>query len=243
MMEISTRIKPMKLLDYQNEIVNKIFKIADYIFRHEVSLKFSGFLLYGPPGNGKTEIAKQAAIKIDESDPANIYLVDGSNIASPKWGDAEEKLKKIFTEGPTDKVKIIIFDDIESTFIGRDIKIAQEWHFSINSEIFHLLDNMNNKDNKDNSKKTIHTLVIATTNKQDMVDPALISRLYPISVPELNKEQLKQFAEYSLTDSFYEVNINKILESIKIKIEQNKIKSLRDVEHEILLEVIENIGE
>ena len=235
-MEISTRIKEIKLLEYQNEIAKKIYKIADYVFKNDVSLKFSGFLLSGPPGNGKTEIAKQAAILISKGLPVKIFLLDGSDIASPKWGEAEEKLKKAFTENSDSKrieKRIIIFDDIESTLMSRDIEIAKEWHFSINSVAFHLLDDIDHS----------NTLVIATTNKPEMVDPALVSRLYPISIPALSKDQLKQFAEESMRMGGFEVNEDMILDSLNSKIDQEIIKTLRDVEHEILLEVVEMVGD
>lgn len=235
-MEISTRIRVTKLLYYQDAIVKKIVKIADYVFKNDVPLKFSGFLLTGPPGNGKTEIAKQAAASISKGAPVKIFLLDGSDIASPKWGEAEEKLKRAFTgstESNHTEKKIIIFDDIESTLMSRDVDISKEWHFSINSVAFHLLDDIDHS----------NTIVIATTNKPEMVDPALVSRLYPIAIPALNKDQLKQFAQYSLQNGGFDVDTQKVLKSLYIKISEGKVNSLRDVEHEILLEVVEMVGE
>ena len=232
-MELTTRIKETKLLEYQESIVNRIIKIANYVFRNEIKLKFAGFLLYGPPGNGKTEIAKQAAKRIKDANPAKILLVDGSDIASPRWGDAEEKLKKIFLGEANGEKRIIIFDDIESTLMSRDVEIAKEWHFSINSVVFHFLDDINHSD----------TIVIATTNKKEMVDPALISRLYPISVNLLSKPQLKQFLLDLLKDEDYGIDTFEIEKTIASKIEAGTVMSLRDIEHEILLEVVDKIGE
>jgi SpoVK/Ycf46/Vps4 family AAA+-type ATPase len=235
-MEINTRITATKLLYYQDTIVKNIVKISDYVFKNDTPLKFSGFLLSGPPGNGKTEIAKQAAASISKGTPVKIFLLDGSDIASPKWGEAEEKLKRAFTgstESNHTEKRIIIFDDIESTLMSRDLDISKEWHFSINSVVFHLLDDVDHS----------NTIVIATTNKPEMVDPALVSRLYPIAIPALNKDQLKQFAQNSLQNGGFDVDTEKVLKSLDIKISEGKIKSLRDVEHEILLEVVEMVGE
>ena len=109
--------------------------------------------------------------------------------------------------------------------MSRDIEIAKEWHFSINSVAFHLLDDIDHS----------NTLVIATTNKPEMVDPALVSRLYPLSIPALSKEQLKEFAEKSLGGGTFEVNTEQVLKSLESKIDQGKIKSLRDIEHETLI--------
>ncbi len=234
-METNIKIKDTKLLNYQDVIARKIVKIADYVFKNDVPLKFSGFLLSGPPGNGKTEIAKQAAAAINRGTPVKIFLLDGSDIASPKWGEAEEKLKKAFkgsAESNRTEKRIIIFDDIESTLMSRDVDISKEWHFSINSVAFHLLDDIEHS----------NTLVIATTNKPEMVDPALVSRLYPIAIPALNKDQLKQFAQYSLQNGGFDVDIEQVLKSLYTKISEGKINSLRDIEHEILLEVVEMVG-
>ncbi len=234
LMEISIT-KKKNLLGYQKKIIEKIVKIADYVYRNQdVKLKFSGFLLYGPPGSGKTEIAKQAALMISEASKADILLVDGSDIASPRWGDAEEKLKKIFlgdTENREKNRRIIIFDDIESTLMGRDMNIAKEWHFSINSVSFHLLDEL----------EPYKTMVIATTNKPEMVDPALKSRLYEIFVDLPTKDDLKEFLRNSLAEYNYGVQTDKILKALTIKIDEGKIKTLRDIEHEILLAIIEEV--
>ena len=235
-MEITVTRKK-NILRYQSKIIDKITKIADYIYRNQdVKLKFSGFLLSGPSGNGKTEIAKQAALRISEASMAKIFLLDGSDIASPRWGDAEERLKRAFLGDPETKDKsrkIIIFDDIESTLMSRNIEIAKEWHFSINSVSFHLLDEID----------PYKTIVIATTNKPEMVDPALKSRLYEIPVEPLDKNELMEFLRNSLVEYNYGIQIERISKSLTKKIEEGKIKSLRDVEHEILLEIIEGVGE
>jgi SpoVK/Ycf46/Vps4 family AAA+-type ATPase len=231
-----TDIIEVSLLEYQEEVVNKIYKITDHIFKHKVSLKFSGFLLFGPPGNGKTEIAKQAALRVGRGSKLRVYLIDGSDIASPRWGDAEEKLKKTFlgdSNQTNREQKIIIFDDIESTLMSRDVEMAKEWHFSINSVVFHLLDDVNNG----------NTMVIATTNKPEIVDPALRSRLFPIEVKALSKEELKYFLELNISSESYGIEISEILKTLTKKIDSGVISSLRDVEHEILLAVVEKMGE
>jgi SpoVK/Ycf46/Vps4 family AAA+-type ATPase len=233
-MDITEKIEEVSLLPYQEDIVNKIYKLGDYLFKHTQKIKFAGFLLYGTPGNGKTEIAKQAALKIKRSIPSKIYLLDGSDIASPKWGDAEEKLKKIFEIDKDIKSKekmILIFDDIESILLSRSAEIAKEWHYSINSVIFHLLDSIDLKD----------SIVIATTNRFELVDKALISRLYSIEIKPVSKDDLYKFLDYILNNEYYETNLDEIKKNIKGKISDDKIKTLRDVEHEFLISYIEKL--
>ena len=117
--------------------------------------------------------------------------------------------------------------------MSRDLNISKEWHFSINSVVFHLLDDIDHS----------NTLVIATTNKPEMVDPALVSRLYQIQIPALTKAQLKEFSRISLENGKFDVDITKVLKSLDSKIDRGEINSLRDVEHEILLEVVDMMGE
>ncbi|MGB9762434.1 MAG: AAA family ATPase [Minisyncoccia bacterium] len=173
-------IKDIQLVGYQLDLENKIFNAINFLFSNTLGyIPFKGFLLYGPPGNGKTEIIKQASKKIAEAHNAKIMFIDGSDIASPKWGDAEKTLKNIFEINDKEK-RILIFDDIESLLIARSSELAKEWHYSINSVLFHSLDML------DPSKM----IVLATTNRIDLVDQALLSRLYTIEVPLPKPEEI-----------------------------------------------------
>jgi len=227
--EISlNKIKNINLLPYQERIIQRLYKIIYWLFSGHPTiaplynyLSFRGFLLYGPPGTGKTEIAFQVAKKIlEEGFPeTQILFIDGGEIASPKWGEAEEKLNSVFEVGSWKK--IIIIDDIESLMLSRGATIAKEWHYSINSVLFHRLDMLNPK----------KCIVIATTNRIDLVDDALKSRLYPIEIPEVPKEDLVIFLKY-ITKEIGKINeelATKIFNKIKPQIEKGDIVELRQV--------------
>ncbi|MCJ7464610.1 MAG: AAA family ATPase, partial [Thermoplasmata archaeon] len=166
-------------------IESLITATCEYFFKGKMSsprFPFKGFILTGPPGTGKTEIVKQCVRKLDRRVRNVCYvLVDGSSIASPRWGDAEKSLKSVFSDSrdnaiSRDKKIVILFDDIESLMLARGADLAKEWHYSINSVLFHEIDDL------DPNK----VIVAATTNRFDLVDEALASRLYRIETPAVS---------------------------------------------------------
>lgn len=229
MVEISpNKIKNINLLPYQERVIQRLYKTIYWLFSGHSTiaplynyLSFRGFLLYGPPGTGKTEIAFQVAKKIlEEGFPeTQILFIDGGEIASPKWGEAEEKLNSVFEVGSWKK--IIIIDDIESLMLSRGATIAKEWHYSINSVLFHRLDMLDPK----------KCIVIATTNRIDLVDDALKSRLYPIEIPKVPQEDLVIFLK-NITKEVEKISeelATKIFNKIKPQIENGHIIELRQV--------------
>lgn len=233
-MDLTNKIKELVPLKSQNPIIRKIYLIGDAIMRGKLKLRFSGFILFGPPGTGKTEIARLAAKRIADENAAEIVFVDGSDIAAPKWGEAEEKMKNIFNTTNSDRGalngKIILLDDIESTMLGRSADIAKEWHFSINSVLFHSLDDQLNKNAK--------SMVIATTNRVDLVDNALLSRLYLIEVPKPSRPVLTDFLEKVMKQNDLGISEDFIRENVLMAIEEEKIVDLRDIEQRIIEEYV-----
>jgi len=228
-------IKRVILLEYQKPIFKRIYNTINWLFSNSYeNLPFKGFLLYGPPGTGKSEIVKQVGKKIaDAYSDVKIYYVDGADIASPKWGEAEKKLEDVFNVSERER-RVIIFDDIESLMMSRGANIAKEWHYSINSVLFHKLDFL------DPSK----CIVLATTNRIDLVDEALKSRFYLIEIPRVPKEELfalldKTLASVSLPTPVKE----KISSNIREKIRKDKIRDLRQVLYEVAIQVFNYISE
>ncbi|MEM2292938.1 MAG: ATP-binding protein [Nitrososphaerota archaeon] len=232
-------IRPVKLVETQEEICRRIVSIAKFFFKGGFGLQeipFRGFLLEGPPGNGKTEIAKQATRRISY-EIGNVYLrfVDSAKIARPEWGKAEEILREQFVIDSRKRV-VILLDDIDCLLIKRGTEIAKEWHYSINALLFHQLDMMDPS----------NIMVIATTNRPSLVDYALRSRLYVIKIPQLSIKELMIIAENMLEQTWpiTKKSLNKtlkeeILRNIHEELKNRKNPSVRDVQHLIITLCIE----
>jgi len=226
-------IPEVKLTKSRREICEKIVRICRHFFTkgYTARIPFRGILLSGPPSTGKTEIVKQAARKLVlmRKPIVRLKFVDSADIASPRWGEAENKLRAVFRTGEESVKTLILFDDIDCLMMERSSHLSKEWHFSIDSIIFHELDRINPS----------NTIVIATTNRPDLVDKALKSRLYEIEVPPPPKNELLEIAEEmirSMLDS--EAEIKAIMDIIKKRIEKEDL-DLRDIQHIVLVECIE----
>lgn len=233
------QIKRLSLIKSRREICLKIVKTALYFFKRGCptsTIPFRGFILEGPPSTGKTEIAKQAAKLLCDNlkglYEVRLLFVDSADIATPKWGEAEERLRKIFKfcEGNKNAKFLILFDDIDCLMMRRGGSISKEWHYSINSILFHELDKLNPS----------NAIVIATTNRPDLIDEALRSRLYSIPVEPPPFEELIEIARELLESSGLSNNQMKmLLKRIEPKLKELKNPTIRDVHHMIVLECIE----
>ena len=229
----------VKLTPGQEQIVWHMARIIAFFFKGKFTGStppFRGFLLEGPPGSGKTEIAKQvkdAVIKLLKG-AYNVELkfVDSASIAAPRWGDAESRLRNVFKSVHDNVKTIILFDDIDCLMLKRGSDVAREWHYSINALLFHELDSLDPH----------NVIVIATTNRPDLIDEALRSRLYSIQVPLPPFHELIEIARNLLKDACTSVeeDVKLILEDIEKKLKSlNRDPTIRDVQHLVVKECIE----
>jgi SpoVK/Ycf46/Vps4 family AAA+-type ATPase len=164
-------------------------------------------------------------------------MVDGASIAAPKWGEAENRLREVFkyTDKLTKEHKnpklIILFDDIESLMISRGADLAKEWHYSINSILFHELDRLD----------PTSTIVCATTNRIDLVDAAITTRLYPVTIDTVTIQSLKIVISEILDISITDEKDKKIVETKIIDRLRNMEKpTIRDARQITVIECIKN---
>lgn len=118
-----------------------------------------GVLLHGPPGTGKTRLARAVA---NESD-AEFYLINGPEIVSSGYGESEKKLREIFEQAQKTAPSIIFIDEIDSIARKRE-QVQGEAEKRIVAQLLTLMDGMEARSN---------VVVIAATNRPEAIDEAL----------------------------------------------------------------------
>jgi transitional endoplasmic reticulum ATPase len=134
----------------------------------------SGILLYGPPGCGKTLIAKVLA---SESE-ANFYSINGPEIMNKYYGETEARLRDIFKEARENSPSVIFIDEIDAIAPKRE-EAYGDVEKRVVAQLLALMDGLNDRGN---------VIVLGATNRPDSVDPALrrpgrFDREIEISVP------------------------------------------------------------
>ena len=138
-----------------------------------------GILLFGPPGTGKTLLAKAAATESE----ANFIAVRGPEILSKWVGESEKAIREIFRRARQYSPVIVFFDEIDALTPVRGVSSDTYVTERVVSQLLTELDGIESLDN---------VIVLAATNRPDIVDPALlrpgrIEKL--IYIPPPNKEE------------------------------------------------------
>lgn len=118
-----------------------------------------GILMYGPPGSGKTLIARAVANETG----AFFFLINGPEIMSKMAGESEGNLRKAFEEAEKNAPSIIFIDEIDSIAPKRE-KAQGEVEKRIVSQLLTLMDGM---------KSRSAVIVMAATNRPNTIDAAL----------------------------------------------------------------------
>jgi transitional endoplasmic reticulum ATPase len=134
-----------------------------------------GIFLYGPPGCGKTLVAKAVA---NESD-ANFFVISGPEIMSKYYGESEARLREIFQKAQENSPSIIFIDELDAIAPKRE-EVTGEVEHRVVAQLLSLMDGMGVRGN---------IIVIGATNRPDSIDPALrrpgrFDREIEIGVPD-----------------------------------------------------------
>ena len=136
-----------------------------------------GVLLHGPPGCGKTLIARAIAHETQ----ANFYAVSGPEVIHKFYGESEAHLRKIFDEGSRKAPSIIFLDEIDAIAPRRE-QVVGEVEKRVVAQLLALMDGL---------AKRRKVIVIAATNLPNVLDPALrrpgrFDREISIPIPDRN---------------------------------------------------------
>jgi len=134
-----------------------------------------GILMYGPPGSGKTLIARAVANEAG----AFLFVINGPEIMSKLSGESESNLRKAFEEAEKNSPSIIFIDEIDSLAPKKE-KTQGEVEKKIVSQLLTLMDGISPKS---------QVVVIACTNRPNSIDPSLrrfgrFDREIDIGVPD-----------------------------------------------------------
>jgi transitional endoplasmic reticulum ATPase len=118
-----------------------------------------GVLLYGPPGCGKTLLAKAVATEAE----ANFFLINGPEIMNKYYGETEAKLREIFRKAEEEAPSIIFIDEIDAIAPKRS-EVTGEVEKRVVAQLLALMDGLESRG---------QVIVIGATNRPNALDPAL----------------------------------------------------------------------
>ena len=118
-----------------------------------------GVLLHGPPGTGKTRLARAVA---SESD-ANFFTINGPEIMGSAYGESEKRLRQVFEEAQKNAPAIVFIDELDSIAPKRN-NTPGEAEKRLVAQLLTLMDGLEARSN---------LVVIAATNRPDALDEAL----------------------------------------------------------------------
>lgn len=161
-----------------------------------------GLLLYGPPGCGKTLIAKAVANslskRIGDGGRAHFINVKGPELLNKYVGETERRVRLIFerarelaSEGTP---VIVFFDEMESIFRTRGSGVSSDMETTVVPQLLTEIDGVENMSN---------VIVIGATNREELIDPAILrpGRLdVKVRVSRPNKDEAKDILARYIND-------------------------------------------
>ena len=153
------------------------FLHADLFSEHQLAAP-KGILLYGPPGCGKTLIAKAVAsslakkvAEVEGRDDARSYFLNikGPELLNKYVGETERHIRLVFQrarEKASEGMPVIVFfDEMDSLFRTRGSGVSSDVENTIVPQLLSEIDGVEGLE---------HVIVIGASNREDMIDPAIL---------------------------------------------------------------------
>jgi transitional endoplasmic reticulum ATPase len=118
-----------------------------------------GIILYGPPGSGKTLLARSVARRLG----ARFFAVNGPEIVSKFYGESEQRLRKVFQEAARQQPSVVFLDELDSIAPSRE-NASGDLEVRLVSQLLTLMDGLEDRG---------QVVVIGATNRPGAIDPAL----------------------------------------------------------------------
>ena len=128
------------------------------VYRHLGINPPRGIILYGPPGSGKSHLARAVANEVD----ARFYYINGPDVIGTYTGETEANLRRMFNEAGHHAPSIIFIDELDAMAPKRGETGAHADTRTV-TQLLALMDGL---------KRVDSVIVIGTTNRIDAVDPA-----------------------------------------------------------------------
>ncbi len=160
-----------------------------------------GILLYGPPGVGKTYIVKALANETG----VNLIAIKGPEVLSMYVGESERHVREVFRRAKQVSPSIILFDEIDSLAPRRGMEVGTRVTEQVVSQLLTEMSGISEMEG---------VTVIATSNRPDLLDPALLrpgrfDKLIYVPAPD-EKTRLEIFKVHTKSMPIKSVDLKKL---------------------------------